>query len=36
MFPKVQRAYAVLNNPETRMVYDAYGSKGLRAGTDVL
>eukprot|EP00041_Stephanoeca_diplocostata_P035191 m.1231094 g.1231094 ORF g.1231094 m.1231094 type:complete len:140 (+) comp24657_c0_seq15:114-533(+) len=36
MFPKVQRAYAVLSNPDTRMVYDAYGSKGLRAGTDLV
>ncbi|KXJ21318.1 dnaJ homolog subfamily C member 11 [Exaiptasia diaphana] len=36
LFSKVQRAYDVLSNPETKAIYDIYGQKGLDAGWEVV
>lgn len=36
IFAKISKAYEVLSNPQTRMIYDIYGQKGLDAGWDVI
>lgn len=36
IFSKVSKAYEILSAPQTRMIYDIYGQKGLDAGWDVV
>ncbi|CAH3016204.1 unnamed protein product [Porites evermanni] len=36
LFSKIQKAYEVLSNPETRSIYDVYGQKGLDAGWEII
>ncbi|XP_071944349.1 dnaJ homolog subfamily C member 11-like [Antedon mediterranea] len=36
IFNKVQKAYAILNDPQKRAIYDIYGEKGLEAEWDVV
>ena len=36
IFSRVHKAYEVLSNPQTRMIYDIYGQKGLDAGWDLV
>jgi len=36
IFTKVTKAYEVLSCPQTRMIYDIYGQKGLDAGWEVI
>ncbi|XP_001625184.2 dnaJ homolog subfamily C member 11 isoform X2 [Nematostella vectensis] len=36
LFSKVQKAYEVLSDPETKAIYDVYGQKGLDAGWEVI
>ncbi|XP_031556851.1 dnaJ homolog subfamily C member 11-like [Actinia tenebrosa] len=36
LFSKIQKAYDVLNDSETRAIYDVYGQKGLDAGWEVV
>ncbi|XP_033100299.1 dnaJ homolog subfamily C member 11-like [Anneissia japonica] len=36
VFNKVQRAYAILHDPQKRAIYDIYGEKGLEAEWDVV
>ncbi|KAK3740940.1 hypothetical protein QZH41_017787 [Actinostola sp. cb2023] len=36
LFSKVQKAYDVLSNPETKSIYDIYGQKGLDAGWEIV
>jgi DnaJ family protein C protein 11 len=35
MFPKVQRAYTVLSDPQKRAIYDLYGEEGVEAGHEL-
>lgn len=35
IFTKVQQAFAILSDPEQRMLYDVYGRAGLKAGTEL-
>ncbi|EDQ88801.1 uncharacterized protein MONBRDRAFT_32622 [Monosiga brevicollis MX1] len=35
LFPKIQRAYAVLSDPQTRAIYDLYGAAGVEAGHEL-
>ncbi|XP_002735275.1 dnaJ homolog subfamily C member 11-like, partial [Saccoglossus kowalevskii] len=36
LFSKVQKAYEVLSNPQSRAIYDIYGVKGLEAGWELV
>eukprot|EP00056_Hartaetosiga_gracilis_P005922 m.90849 g.90849 ORF g.90849 m.90849 type:complete len:615 (+) comp12318_c0_seq1:15-1859(+) len=35
MFPRIQKAYTVLSDEQSRAVYDAYGVKGVSAGNEI-
>eukprot|EP00051_Salpingoeca_urceolata_P012342 m.153012 g.153012 ORF g.153012 m.153012 type:complete len:568 (-) comp17455_c0_seq3:96-1799(-) len=35
IFPKIQRAFAVLSDPQQRTLYDIYGASGLEAGKEI-
>eukprot|EP00052_Salpingoeca_macrocollata_P012288 m.95146 g.95146 ORF g.95146 m.95146 type:complete len:554 (-) comp18413_c0_seq1:1708-3369(-) len=35
MFPKIQKAYAVLSDPQKRGIYDVYGAKAVAAGLEL-
>jgi DnaJ-class molecular chaperone len=32
-FPQIQKAYAILSDEQQRAIYDAYGMKGIEAGS---
>ncbi|XP_077998628.1 dnaJ homolog subfamily C member 11-like [Glandiceps talaboti] len=36
LFSKIQKAYEVLSNPQSRAIYDIYGEKGLEAGWELV
>ncbi|XP_057292286.1 dnaJ homolog subfamily C member 11-like isoform X2 [Hydractinia symbiolongicarpus] len=36
IFARIHKAYEVLSEPQTKMIYDTYGQKGLDAGWDLI